>query len=449
MRNRVIVVGGGAAGLMAAGQAAIAGADVVLLEKMKTPGRKVRISGKGRCNVTNIAQLAEFISHFGRNGRFLHQPFHRFFSPDLIAFFETRGLALVKERGGRVFPASSRAGDVVDMFTAWLTELGVSVRPSSRVSELLVTDKPAWLDHNRQPQKALQAGRGGMARSQVQRCSEQVIQGVVCNSNEVYGNAVIVATGGASYPATGSTGDGYQLSAALGHTIITPRPALVPVTTAGGMAARLAGLHLRNISVNLFINNKKKGGDFGELLFMKYGLSGPVILTLSTQIVDALSAGDKVELHLDVKPALDTKKLDARLLRDLTKRHNEPMDSVLRGLMPQKMVAVCLDKTGISPSRLAGEIRAAERKSLRNWLKCIVFQITGYRGFKEAIITCGGVDLAEINSRTMESKLCSGLYLAGELLDLQADTGGYNLQAAFSTGWLAGRSAAKALDPRG
>jgi predicted Rossmann fold flavoprotein len=411
MSDRVIVVGGGAAGLMAAGQAALAGADVVLLEKMKTPGRKVRISGKGRCNVTNVASLEEFITHFGKNGRFLRQPFHRFFSADLMDFFESCGLPLVKERGGRVFPASSRAGDVVEMFSTWLEDLDVSVRPDSRVEKLLVKDS--------------------------------AVQGVVCSGNNVYGKAVIVATGGLSYPATGSTGDGYTLAKAVGHTIETPRPALVPVETAGDMACQLAGLHLRNIAVSLFIDNKKKGSDFGELLFMKYGLSGPVILTLSSIMVDALSWGKKVELHLDLKPALDLQKLDARLLRDFASRCKEPMDSVLRGLMAKEMVSVCLAETGISATRLAGEVQAAERKRLRLWLKDIVFSVTGYRGFKEAIVTAGGVALGEINPRTMESKCCSGLYLAGELLDLQADTGGYNLQAAFSTGWLAGRSAAE------
>ena len=413
MKKRILVVGGGAAGMMAAGQAATAGADVVLLEKMKIPGRKISISGKGRCNVTNIADIQEFIEHFGRNGRFLRQAFHRFFSPELMEFFVANGLELVKERGGRVFPGSGRARDVVATFTGWLEGRNVSIRPGSRVSQLLI--------------------------------NEGKIEGVLCNGNPVYGQKVVLSTGGASYPATGSNGDGYRLAKQAGHTIITPRPSLVPVETAGDMAARLADLHLRNISVSLFIDNKKKGAEFGELLFMKYGLSGPVILTLSTIIVDALTQGKKVDLHLDLKPALDRKKLDARLLRDFARRHNEPMDSVLRGLMAQKMVPVCLAATEIAPTRLAGEVTARERKRLLHWLKSITFSVTGFRGFKEAIVTAGGVKLAQVNPRTMESKKCDGLYFAGELLDLQADTGGYNLQAAFSTGWLAGLSAAESL----
>ncbi|MEA2114466.1 MAG: NAD(P)/FAD-dependent oxidoreductase [Thermodesulfobacteriota bacterium] len=411
MNKRVLVIGAGAAGLMAAGQAAEAGADVVLLEKMKRPGRKICISGKGRCNVTNIAELPEFISHFGRNGRFLRQPFNRFFSLELIRFFEEHGLELVKERGGRVFPASGKAPDVLKAFLQWLSRLPVSIRPDSRVERLLLEDDQ--------------------------------LRGVICNGNPIYGKAVILATGGASYPATGSTGDGYMLAESAGHTIVPIRPALVPVETAGDLANRLNGLHLRNVGVQLFIDNRKKQDGFGELLFMKYGLSGPVTLSLSSMIVDALQAGRKVTLVLDLKPALDTHKLDARLLRDFSKRSNEQMSSVLRGLMPREMVPVCLNETDIQPDRLAGEVRAPERKRLRHWLKNISFEVTGYRGFKEAIVTAGGVDLRQVNPRTMESQLCPGLYLAGELLDLQADTGGYNLQAAFSTGWLAGRSAGK------
>ncbi len=412
MSRRIVVVGAGAAGLMAAGQAAEAGAEVVLLEKMKRPGRKICISGKGRCNITNIADLPDFISHFGKTGRFLRQPFNRFFSIELMQFFEEHGLELVKERGGRVFPASGKAPDVLKTFLHWLEGLSVSIRPDSKVDNLLMEE-----------------GR---------------LRGVVCNGNPIYGQAVILTTGGKSYPATGSTGDGYRLAESAGHKIVPFRPALVPVETEGNLARRLAGLHLRNVGVQLFINGKKKQDSFGELQFMKYGLSGPVILTLSSQIVDALRARKKVNLVLDLKPALDAQKVDNRLLRDFNRRSKERMDSVLRGLLAREMISVCLAETDIPPDRLAGEVLAGERKRLRHWLKNISFTVTGYRGFKEAIVTAGGVDLGLIDPRTMESKCCPGLYLAGELLDLQADTGGYNLQAAFSTGWLAGRSVAHA-----
>ncbi|WP_339132709.1 MAG: NAD(P)/FAD-dependent oxidoreductase [Candidatus Electrothrix sp. GW3-4] len=419
--NRILVIGGGAAGMMAAGQAAAHGAEVVLLEKMPRPGKKIAISGKGRCNLSNSADLPEFINHFGRNGRFLRQAFQDFFNKDLIRFFQEQGLELITERGGRIFPAQGRAPDVVKTLRQWLEGLSVSLRPDSPVERLLLQD-----------------GK---------------ITGALCNGNPVYGKAVILATGGASYPATGSSGDGYRLAESIGHSIVPIRPGLVPVITQGNLAARLSGLHLRNVGVRLTISDpaggkkkqkkQKKLSAFGELQFMKYGLSGPVILTLSNEIVDGLRADKQVHLVLDLKPALDDQKLDARLQRDFLQRHKEPMQSVLRGLMPEKLVRVCLDETGLAPDRLAGEIRAEERKRLRFWLKNIPLTITGYRGFKEAIITCGGVSLKEVDPRTMGSKCCPGLYLAGELLDLQADTGGYNLQAAFSTGWLAGRSAAE------
>ncbi|MCW5203157.1 NAD(P)/FAD-dependent oxidoreductase [Desulfobulbus sp. US4] len=419
--NRILIIGGGAAGMLAAGQAAASGAEVVVLEKMPRPGRKIAISGKGRCNLTNSADLPEFINHFGRNGRFLRQAFQHFFNQDLVQFFQEQGLELITERGGRIFPEKGRAPDVVKILRQWLEDLSVSLRPDSAVEKLLLKD-----------------GR---------------IEGVLCNGNPVYGKAVILATGGTSYPATGSTGDGYALAESVGHSIEPIRPGLVPVITQGDLARRLTGLHLRNVGVRLTISDpasNKKGQKrqkklyaFGELLFMKYGLSGPVILTLSNEIVDALRADKQVNLVLDLKPALDDQKLDARLQRDFLQRHKEPMHSVLRGLMPEKLVQVCLAETGLVADRLAGEVRADERKRLRFWLKNIPFQVTGYHGFKEAIITCGGVALKEVDPRTMASKCCPGLYLAGELLDLQADTGGYNLQAAFSTGWLAGRSAAE------
>ena len=410
MSRRIVVVGGGAAGLMAAGQAAEARAEVVLLEKMAQPGRKIKISGKGRCNITNSAELPDFLARFGRNGRFLRQCFQHFFNQDLIRFFEEWGLATVTERGGRVFPAQGRAGDVVAVLQNWLETLPVSLRPGSRVDELLIEDG--------------------------------CVRGVLCNGQPVLGQAVILAAGGSSYPATGSNGDGCRLAAEAGHSIVPLRPALVPVETDGGLAARLAGLHLRNVGVRLLINGRKRADAFGELLFMKYGLSGPVILTLSGLIGGALRAGAQVGLLLDMKPALDEQKLDARLLRDFAERRKEPMASVLRGLLPEQMAPVCCAETSLAAERLAGEVTAAERKRLRGWLKSIPFTVTACRGFKEAIITAGGVSLAEVDPRTMQSKLCKGLYLAGELLDVQADTGGYNLQAAFSTGWLAGRSAA-------
>jgi hypothetical protein len=411
--RRVIVVGGGAAGLMAAGQAALGGAQTVLLEKMKKPGRKICISGKGRCNITNVADLRDFIGHFGRSGKFLHQAFSQFFSEELMDFFDEQGLELVTERGGRVFPVSGRAYDVRDTFVRWLDECGVRVKQLARVEDLLIEN--------------------GQTR------------GVICNGEEMKADAVILTTGGASYPATGSTGDGYQLAESAGHCIVPIRPALVPLVTAGNTAGKMAGLNLRNINVRMYVNGRKYKQAFGELVFTQFGLTGPVILTLSGDTVDALRNGDRVEMSIDLKPALDEQKLDARLLRDFESRGKEELQSVLRALLPREMVPICLELLALDPAVMVCQLGAKKRGILRRWLKDFRLKVTDYRPFEEAIITSGGVDIHEINPRTMESKITGGLYLAGELLDIQADTGGYNLQAAFSTGWLAGRSAASGV----
>ncbi|MDR2548808.1 MAG: NAD(P)/FAD-dependent oxidoreductase [Desulfobulbus sp.] len=408
---RVVVVGGGAAGLMAAGQAALAGARVVLLEKMARPGRKLCITGKGRCNLTNVAPLPEFLGHFGATGPFLRQAFHRFFTPHLLDFFDELGLETVTERGGRVFPASGKAPEVLAVFERWLAGCGVEVRPGMAISRLVL--------------------------------AEGTVSGVVCGSETIACDALVLATGGASYPLTGSTGDGYRLAESAGHRLVAIRPALVPLIAQGSPAGRMAGLQLRNIRARLFIDGKKREEAFGELAFTEDGLSGPVILTISGRVVDALRAGQTVQLLLDLKPALDEKKLDARLVRDFEQRRKEPLAAVLRGLLPREMVAVALEEAGLAAETPAGAIRSEERKRLRHWLKNFRLPVTGHRPLAEAIVTAGGVDTREVDPRTMASRLVRGLYFAGEVLDLQADTGGYNLQAAFATGWLAGRSAAQ------
>jgi predicted Rossmann fold flavoprotein len=409
----LIVIGGGAAGMMAAGQAAQAGCRTLLLEKMPLPGRKLGITGKGRCNITNTAEVDEFIRHFGPSGCFLRQAFARFFNHELMDYFEGLGLPLVTERGGRVFPASGKAGDVLKVLQRWLRRSGVDMETSTVVERLVTVD-----------------GR---------------ISAVVCRGREIPCHAAVLATGGASYPATGSTGDGYKFAAAVGHRIVDIRPALVPLETAGPAAGRMAELNLRNIRARLFVDGKKASEGFGELVFTGFGVTGPVILTLSGLAVDALRNGREVDLSIDLKPALDEEKLDRRLLRDIDARGKEPLSSLLRGLLPRQMVPVCLDLVGLPPERSAATLTGKERRSLRRWIKDFRLEVTGFRPFAEAIITAGGVDTREVDPRTMESRRIKGLYLAGELLDLQADTGGYNLQAAFSTGWLAGRSAARAV----
>ncbi len=408
--KKIIVIGGGAAGMMAAGQAAEAGAEVLLLEKMKRPGLKIGISGKGRCNLTNIVELSSFIEHFGKNGRFLRQAFNLFFAPELIDFFRERGLLVVTERGGRVFPKNGKALEVVKVLRRWVEKSGVKIVPSTQVQQLLVTEKS--------------------------------ISGVDCGNARYICDAAILTTGGASYPATGSSGDGYLLAGRTGHRIIKPRPALVPLETKENIS-ELTGLHLRNIGLRLLINGKRINQALGELVFMKYGISGPLVLSISLLAVDALLRGDQVTVILDLKPGLDEQKLDARLRRDFEKRCHEPLTSVLRGLLPGQLIPLCLRETTLNGDLKAGIITSRQRKKLLYWLKNFRLEINKFRGFDEAIVTAGGVDLREVDPKTMQSKLVSGLYLAGELLDLQGDTGGYNLQAAFSTGWMAGRFAAK------
>ncbi len=409
-RRRVIVIGGGPAGLMAAGQAAEAGADTLLLEKMKRTGLKLCITGKGRCNITNIVEISDFISHFGKTGPFLRQAFARFFNTDLMEFFNELGLELVTERGGRVFPASGKAPDVWKVLLQWNKKSGVRIRHSAPVDTIVT--------HN------------------------ECITGVVSQGREVPCDAVILATGGVSYPATGSTGEGYRLSESAGHTVIPARQALVPLETAGDEAKKMTGLNLRNVNTRMLINGRKKREQFGEVVFTEFGITGPSILTLSGDAVDGVRKGHTVSLSIDLKPALDEKKLDERLQRDIVSRGKEHMGSLLRGLVPREMVPVCLNFINVPGDRMACNISAKERRRLGAWLKDFRLEVTGYRPFAEAIITAGGIDTREIDPRTTESRKTKGLFIAGELLDIQGDTGGYNLQAAFSTAWLAGRSAA-------
>ena len=413
--RRVIVVGAGASGLMAAGQAAEMGASVLLLEKMDRPGRKLRITGKGRCNLTNVAPVSDFIAHFGPSGCFLRQAFYRFFTPDLLALFEELGVPTVTERGGRVFPVSQEARDVVDALVRWVREERVEIQTRLPVERLLVQ-------------------------------GERVV-GVKASpdpTERTYrADAVIVATGGVSYPATGSTGDGYRLAESVGHTVVPVRPALVPLETAGDVAPRLQGLSLRNVTAQTWIDGQEQAELFGEMLFTHFGVSGPIILSLSRQVVDALRQDRRVVLSIDLKPALDEDKLDARILRDLDAHGKRHFRTLLKGLLPSKLIPVCIDLTGIPPHKEAHQITAQERERLRTWLKDFRLEVTGHRPFSEAIVTAGGVETREVDPRTMASRLVEGLYFAGEVLDVDADTGGYNLQAAFSTGWLAGRSAAR------
>lgn len=407
----VVVAGGGAAGLLAAGRAAQNGAQVLLLEKMKLPGRKIGISGKGRCNLTNTAPLQEFIAHYGKNGRFLHQPFSSFFTNELIELLAQLHFPVQTERGGRVFPADGKRGvDVVKTLERWVKNLGVETRYSTNLVDILVED-----DH---------------------------ITGVQTDKGRISCSKLIMATGGATYPRTGSTGDGYRLLERLGHTIIPLRPSLVPLLSSPPFLTELNGLQLKNIRIRLFIDNKRKEEQFGELYFIDSALSGPVILTISLTAVDALRKKKNVSILLDLKPALSDVQLDKRLQSDCTKRNKEPIMSILRGLLPASLVSYCLQKTAIDPSVTGNELSSKDRKKLATWIKNVRFTITGHGSMEEAIVTAGGIKLQEVNPNTMESKKIAGLYITGELLDIAGDTGGFNLQAAFSTGWAAGEAAA-------
>lgn len=411
----VIVVGGGAAGLLAAGAAAEEGAEVLLIEKMKKTGRKIGISGKGRCNITNDAELALFIEHFGKNGKFLRQCFSRFFSQDIVDLIEKQGVDVTLERGGRYFPTSGKALDIVRALSKWVDQLGVHIVRTQPVTSIITDNRTAV--------------------------------GVRTKDNEFLAPSVILATGGASYPRTGSTGDGYKIAAKLGHSVVPIRPALVPLHCDNTSIVALAGLDLKNVETSLIVNGKKKASFFGELSFTSSGLSGPTILSLSSIAVDALTLKDTVEINIDLKPALNIQKLDARLIRDLTTHHKENINIVMRGLVPRQLIPICFQQCKIAAQTSAGSFPTLLRKQIVHWLKNFTIPISGHGSFAEAIITAGGVNIKEVNPTTLESRKIKGLYIVGELLDLQADTGGYNLQAAFSTGWLAGKSAVPQLLP--
>jgi predicted Rossmann fold flavoprotein len=423
--RRVVVVGGGAAGLMAAGQSAAAasvasdrpaGLAVLLLERTARLGTKLRITGKGRCNLTNTADLDEFLAHFSfRDGVdesrfFLRNAFARFFAPDLVSFFEDLGVPTVVERGGRVFPTSNDAHQVAEALIRFARGQGVQIRLRSRAERLLCHGDRVW--------------------------------GVRLESGEqVVATAVVVATGGASYPKTGSSGDGYRLAEQVGHHIVPVRPALVPLVVAGSEPRAMMGLSLRNVEARLLLDGQEFARDFGEMLFTHYGVSGPIILTLSGPAVARLGQG-RLEMSINLKSALGPEKLDARLRRDLDRFGKRTYRNLLKELLPQKMIDVMVARSGIRPDKPGHQITAEERGRLRELLHDFRLTIVGHRPLDEAIVTAGGVDTLEVDPRTMASRLVSGLYFAGEVLDVQADTGGFNLQAAFSTGYVAGRSAA-------
>ena len=404
----VIVVGAGPAGLLAAGRAAELGGKVLVLEKMQQPGRKLLITGKGRCNITNSADIPEFLKHVYPKARFLRNAFSRYYNEDIIGLLERYGVDITLERGGRYFPTGNKASEVLRALTDWVHDLKVEVKSNMKVEKLLVENN--------------------------------VIRGVRANGQNFTADHVVLATGGKSYPATGSDGDGYELAGHVGHSVETPKPALVPLETAGRTAQKLQGLSLKNVRAVIWVNGKKTEDAFGEMIFTHYGVSGPIILTLSRFVVAALHEKNKVELSIDLKPALDEQKLDRRLLRDLDEHGKKKIGNIFRYWLPSAMIPVFLELLELDPEKAGHQIASKERKKIRYLLKNFNLLISGHRSFKEAIITAGGIPTNEISAKTMESKLVKGLYFAGEIIDLDAETGGYNLQIAYSTGWLAGDS---------
>ena len=408
--KQIVVVGAGAAGLMAAATAAAAGCQVTVLEKMSSPGRKLLITGKGRCNLTNARAIEDLIANMPGNGRFLHSAYKVFGNTDLISWMEERGLPTKVERGGRVFPVSDKARDVVDTLTGELARRGVR----------LLCGRPAK-----------------------QLLSDGYVTGIATEQEIFPAQAVIIATGGASYPGTGSSGDGYKLAIQAGHSIIPIKPSLVPLEVGEDWVKELQGLSLRNVSATVYESGKKIADDFGEMLFTHYGLSGPIILSLSKYAAQSLDKGGDVTLAVNLKPALREDILDKRLQRDWEKFSRKQLKNSLHELLPHRLIPVVIDLAYLDADKFVHQITKTERLRLVKCLQALTFTITSTRPVSEAIVTAGGVNIKEIMPATMQSKRMANLYFAGEVLDIDGYTGGFNLQAAFSTGYVAGRAAAE------
>ena len=406
----VAVIGGGPAGLLAAGTAAQSGAGVVLIEKNDRLGKKLLITGKGRCNLTNaVKDGRDFIKELGKNGPFLFSSLTAFGPHDVIDFFNRRGVKTKVERGGRVFPVSDNAADVLKALIGYINEGKVKLVKNAEILDLIKENN--------------------------------LLKKIKLPDGEISANNFIFATGGLAYPQTGSTGDGFGFAQKLGHAVIKPEPALAPVMAKEKWVKELEGLSLKNIRINLWQNNKKMAERFGEALFTAEGLSGPIILDLSQEIGRLLKIGP-VELKINFKPALDYPTLDKRIQKDLAANKNKAFKNSLDELLPQKLIPVMIKLSGIEKNKKAGQLTRAERAKLAKLLTELKLNVAGLAGFDKAIVTAGGIDLKEIDPKTMRSKIIPNLYFAGEIIDLNGPTGGVNLQICFSTGFVAGRSAA-------
>ena len=413
---KTIVIGGGPAGMLAGISAAENGNKVIILEKMEKTGKKLLITGKGRCNITNNGDLDEFMKNIPENSKFLFSSFNQYSNKDIISLLNSEGVSTKVERGGRVFPVSDKSIDVLEALKRKLKKLDVEIKTNFEVTKILTEN--------------------GIAKG---------IEGK--NKEQLFADKVILATGGMSYPVTGSTGDGYKMAKELGHTVTEIKPSLVPLISTGKskeLCQEMQGLSLKNIAIKIKCEDKEIYNDFGEMLFTHFGVSGPVILSASAVLVrykniNKLMQGNKVKLIIDLKPALDNQKLDHRILRDFEELKNKEFKNSLEKLLPRKMINTFIKLTGIDPEKRVNVITKEERKTIVNTLKNFEIKLNGFGSINEAIITKGGIALKEINPKTMESKIIKGLYFAGEIMDLDAFTGGFNLQIAWSTGYSAGK----------
>ena len=413
---KVVIIGGGPAGMMAAITSAENGNEVVLIEKMPSLGRKLCITGKGRCNITSSLEMEDFIKNTPGNGMFLYSAFNNYTNQDIIKFLETQGLKVKEERGNRIFPVTNSARDVLNCFIKKLNELKIEIVLNTRVIEILI--------------------------------EEEKVVGVRTEKEEIKSDKVILATGGKSYPTTGSTGDGYELAKKIGHTITEIKPSLVPLECYEKETVKeLQGLSLKNVEINIVDETKGKTiyNDFGEMLFTHFGVSGPTILSGSAHLVryksiNQLLKNRNISLLIDLKPALTEEQLDSRILRDFEELKNKQFKNSLDKLLPKKLIPQIIQKTGINENKKVNEITKEERKKIVKELKRFKIYIKDFRPIEEAIITSGGINIKEINPKTMESKIVKGLYFAGEIIDVDSYTGGFNLQIAYSTGFSAGKN---------
>jgi len=409
-KYNLAIIGGGPAGMIAAGRAAELGARVLLIEKNRRLGVKLSITGKGRCNITNAEEeLRDLVNVYGSNGKFLYSALTRFSNHDAIAFFESRGLKTKLERGGRILPASDDAKDVINCLKKYVTENKVEIILDSPVERIVLSTKKSE--------------------------KKKIEKIILVNGEEIFADNYLLATGGKSYPGTGSTGEAYEWLEKLGHRVIEPKPALTPIFVKEKVVKKLEGLSLKNVEVSLW-GKRKLASLFGEALFTAKGLSGPTVLNLSNLINE--TEDENLKIKIDFKPALDYPTLDRRILRDFEEQKNRQFKNSLDKLLPQKLIPVIITLSGIDENKKVNEVTKGERKKLLNLLKEFELTVKGVVGFEKAIITAGGVDLKEIDPRTMKSKIIDNLYFAGEILDLDGPSGGYNLQVAWSTGYLVG-----------